>query len=390
MVTGTPGSGKTYYALRSIAEAADGGMPVATNVELRDDFAHKVARHHPIRWAIPGRRAAVEKRISKSVLVTDSLDDLMRVRVPGSKEERWLVVLDEAHGWLNARNWNAGDRERIIKWLSQHRKLGAKVLLISQDAENIDAQVRRLVEVEIRLRNLKNARVMGIPVSLGRNLMLAIWTWAGGQKMILRRQVMRLDWRRKLYNTHALPLSLDDDDTAPIWLPSDGSPAAGTAGAAKLTPAAAPGAVPAIARQDGGVTVAGIDVGPPLVSVPRPPELSAELVRAADPTTPHSSPSPAPATITGPRWAPAADLPRLPVPSSPPSVPERLAPPATAATSITSAAPPPPPESVPSAPGSGVSTVTTQDAERAPSRAPAPANDVMRARRGPGQSYRAR
>jgi adenosyl cobinamide kinase/adenosyl cobinamide phosphate guanylyltransferase len=316
MVTGTPGSGKTYYALRSIAEAADGGMPVATNVELADDFGRRVARHHPVRWMIPGRRGAVEKRINARVLVTDSLDELMRVRVPGSREERWLVVLDEAHGWLNARNWNAGDREKIIKWLSQHRKLGAKVLLISQDAENIDAQVRRLVEVEIRLRNLKNARVMGIPVSLGRNLMLAIWTWAGGQKMILRRQVMRLDWRRRLYNTHALPLALDGDDADTIWLPADGAPNAAAAAAPSATAAGAPD-VARVPVDPDGVTVAGIDVGPALVpvSVPAHLALGAELARAADPTTPLTSPQ------TPPPSRPIAPPPPvLPGPTAPPSM----------------------------------------------------------------------
>jgi Zonular occludens toxin (Zot) len=242
----------------------------------------------------------------------------MRVRVPGSKEERWLVVLDEAHGWLNARNWNAGDRDRIIKWLSQHRKLGAKVLLISQDAENIDAQVRRLVEVEIRLRNLKNARVAGIPISLGRNLMLAIWSWAGGQKMILRRQVMRLDWRRKLYNTHQLPLTLDDADADAIWLPSKDLPA-DAAGGARATAAAA--AAASVRDQDGPV-VAGIRVGRPLIDVPGV-QLAPELAtgdRASDRTQPNTPAVPAaeataaaiaPPDAPHPATAPAPSMPAV-------------------------------------------------------------------------------
>ena len=43
LVTGTPGAGKSYYAVRTALGALEAGKFVATNVQLTDDWAERYA-----------------------------------------------------------------------------------------------------------------------------------------------------------------------------------------------------------------------------------------------------------------------------------------------------------------------------------------------------------
>ena len=53
LVTGTPGAGKSYYAVRKMLDAVEGGRYVASNVALVDGWAESFARSHPLRWGFP-------------------------------------------------------------------------------------------------------------------------------------------------------------------------------------------------------------------------------------------------------------------------------------------------------------------------------------------------
>jgi hypothetical protein len=115
--------------------------------------------------------------------------------------------------------------------------------------------------------------------------------------MVMRRELFRLDWRRKLYDTHQLLHGVDDDaDGAAIWLPQDGNVAAGRGGTGAPGPATAVSPDPASEGQHAaGVTVAGIAVGPPLLPIPATaitpsfPEPKPTTPRA--PHTPGASPT---------------------------------------------------------------------------------------------------
>src|ERR1044072_5181264 len=89
-----------------------------------------------------------------------SLEELMKVRVRPEppfavpnrrgkmvvKEGCCVVILDEAHRWMNARSWSQQGREDILEWFALARKRGFEVYLIAQRAENLDVQVRELFE----------------------------------------------------------------------------------------------------------------------------------------------------------------------------------------------------------------------------------------------------
>lgn len=76
-----------------------------------------------------------------------------------------LYVIDEAHLFYSARQWKDLGRP-IVEYLSQHRKLGDTVLLISQHPHQIDKQLRLLVQDYTVLRNLSYEKV-GFFKSLG-------------------------------------------------------------------------------------------------------------------------------------------------------------------------------------------------------------------------------
>lgn len=218
LVTGPPGAGKSYYAIRKVADAIERGKCVATNVELAPDWAERIARRNPVRWLIPGRRQAIAREYRRRVCVSQDLEELLSIRLAGRGEGRGVMVLDEAHSWLNSRLWSSEDRLRLVRFFSRHRKLGWDVYLITQSADMIDKQVRVLFEYHVHLRNLRKARLFGVPVS-PVNLFVAIWAWhaAGGAR--LKTEVYLLGWQRRLYNTYQVLFEADEEVEGDLVLP---------------------------------------------------------------------------------------------------------------------------------------------------------------------------
>lgn len=243
LVTGTPGAGKSYYAVRKMLDALEGGRCVASNVALVEGWAESFARSHPVRRFIPGRRDALAREWEARSFVSHDLGELFRVRMPGRREGRGVMVLDEAHNWMNSRLWKDSDRLELVRFFSQHRKLGWDVYLISQDANNIDRQVRSLFEYHVTLRNLKRFKLAGVPL-LPVNLFLAIWKWNGAGGAVVKRETYRLNSTAKLYDTLATSHGLQDEAADAIWLPRPPAPSPAPApverGAGSRLSAAAP------------------------------------------------------------------------------------------------------------------------------------------------------
>jgi hypothetical protein len=224
-VTGPLGSGKSYYAVRKATEALEANKVVVTNFRMTPDWHERVVDRHPLRWLMPGRRKRLKARWRRSVKVVPDLKTLMRIRVDGEGEGRAVVVIDEAHVFMNARNWRDEDRMALVEWASASRKLGLEVYLVTQDLQSLDRQVRDRLTYHIELSNLKQFKVMGIPV-VPFNFFVAIWKYHGAGKAIVKRELYRLDWRARLYDT------MDLGTFASILNPAD---------AIRLpTPAAAP------------------------------------------------------------------------------------------------------------------------------------------------------
>jgi zona occludens toxin len=219
LVQGTPGSGKTYYACRRIDQAIAAGKVVVTNVQLAPDWAERIARGNP--WCRLNKRARARRaaRYRRQLLVIEDVDELLRVRVEGAGEGRWVAVLDEAAAFLNSRSWNDKHRGDLVRWFQRHRHYGADVYLIAQLAHTIDKQVRELFEESVRLKNLRNFKLMGVRI-FRRSRFVAIHTWNTKDQHVLRRESYGLSRRvARLYNTHQLASDLLADCPDALVLP---------------------------------------------------------------------------------------------------------------------------------------------------------------------------
>jgi hypothetical protein len=226
LVDGTPGAGKSYFAVRQVDAALAAGKVVVTNVPLSPDFAERAARAHPLR-RLSRRAVARRAELYRSrVLVTRSLEEVLRVRVAGAGEGRAVVVLDEAHRWLNSRMWGKDTgRADVIAWVSGHRHLGLDVFLISQHIEDIDKQVRNRVEYRVRLRNLRRVKVAGVRL-FPCNFFVAVSELVSAKnKPITGRDWYPLSKRvAGMYDTHGL--AGEDIPEDAIWLPRVPEPVA--------------------------------------------------------------------------------------------------------------------------------------------------------------------
>lgn len=209
--TAPPGGGKSYTSVNLIVEAILAGKCVAGNVELVPDWPERIAARHWPFWLRRFARRRFLEHARDRYHFTEDIKELFAIRLEGRGEGRGLMVLDEAHNWMNARSWSKEGRGDIVKFFSQHRKLGWDVELIAQDAEMIDKQVRVLAEYIAYGRNLKKAKWGGIRL-FPFNLFLVVVCWHASQRVVVDRKLFRLrKWVANLYDHEATFGGLESD-----------------------------------------------------------------------------------------------------------------------------------------------------------------------------------
>lgn len=140
--TGTPGSGKSLHATRNIVGWLEEGKNVIANFPIQ---VHKVKKNRGHFYFIDNEGITVP-------LLLQFSQTMHKPRQMGQT----LIVIDEASVKFNSRTWNAKDRLDFLSFFAQHRHYGFDVLLIQQNMNQIDSQIRALVEIEIHHRNAKN------------------------------------------------------------------------------------------------------------------------------------------------------------------------------------------------------------------------------------------
>ena len=214
LVTGPLGTGKSYYGVRKAVEAMERGKIVVTNFGMEADWVRQVVEHGKFRKGTFKLEERIE-RFERRYYRVDSLDELMKVRIDPVppfafdrgdgrmqlREGAGVVILDEAHRWMNARSWGQQGREEILVFFALARKLGFHVYLLAQRAENLDVQVRELFEDHIRLNNLrKSVRILGIPV-VPIDFFVATWKNHAYPDEVVKAERYRLRWIKRLYDT---------------------------------------------------------------------------------------------------------------------------------------------------------------------------------------------
>lgn len=142
---GRLGGGKTYHAVKRIVQYIANGGCVWCNIELNIPAITEYLRAR-YQWDLqPGQINTYDGEQIKQVY---------QFVPPGCPESPNLVILDEAHIYLNARDWAKADR-LFLEWMTHTRHLSVDVVMISQSLYNIDKQITRLVQYIWRFRDLQ-------------------------------------------------------------------------------------------------------------------------------------------------------------------------------------------------------------------------------------------
>lgn len=194
LYTGVPGSGKSLHAAQDVLDAIRcKSVTVIANFKCNESYFEK----------------GFMKRKDKGVFIYQpneklNASDLIKFsEIYYAKHEfsenGLLLVIDEAQLLFNSREWQGKDRAQWIYFFTNSRHFGYKVILITQLAEMLDKQIRSIVEIEIKHRNMANFGIFGKVLSLmcGGKLYACIGYYSGLKQRI---SVQYVFGRRHLYH----------------------------------------------------------------------------------------------------------------------------------------------------------------------------------------------
>ena len=142
-VEGVRGSGKTKIAVREIQIYLKAGQRVATNLDI--DIAKLCPDTKSVITRIPDQPRSLDLDALGKSYPELNPDD------PSTYDEKkfGLIVIDELLTSFNSRNWNDPDRLAVVSWMVQSRKLGWRLMLLCQDVDAVDKQLRETLLQEI-------------------------------------------------------------------------------------------------------------------------------------------------------------------------------------------------------------------------------------------------
>lgn len=138
---GTPGSGKSYEAVKKIVDNLRMGRKVYTNIEGLDD--KKCVE------AIKSIYNLGDYDLFKNLAF---LEDEKIKNFWEHVDEGALIVIDEAHKFFNVRDWQSEKNNKFAVWASTHRHHGYDVVLVTVDISRVDTSVRQLAEWTYRFK----------------------------------------------------------------------------------------------------------------------------------------------------------------------------------------------------------------------------------------------
>jgi len=191
---GRLGGGKTYHAVKRMVKYLASGGVVCSNIALKMDAVAAYLRTC-YSW---------EYQEGQYIFLEDEkINQFYRHTPSGTPECPSLVVIDEAHIWLNARDWANVLREMLI-FLTQSRKCFTDIIFISQSALNIDKQIMRLVQYVWRFRDLKKLKIAELGIGWPLNQFLVAQYDYDGKTLLDKKFELKDKQIYPLYNTHEL------------------------------------------------------------------------------------------------------------------------------------------------------------------------------------------
>lgn len=198
LYSGTPGSGKSLHAARRIITTLKAGKTIIANFPINMDyFKNKHTGNRP-------KKLGKFEYVQNQDLTVPFLKRYSRDNLKHFRESQCLVVIDECAVIFNPRTAKE-DRQEWVTFLTQHRKYGYDLLLISQSDCLIDRQIRPMIETEYKHRALSNYGIWGWVLSL----VIGKWFWVNsywyGCRMRLGSDVFRFNKKEaKIYDSFRL------------------------------------------------------------------------------------------------------------------------------------------------------------------------------------------
>lgn len=147
LYSGTPGSGKSYHVIVLILKILATGRLVVANFPM--NFTEKQKkRGYAERYTYMDNNDITVRSLLMYAIKNGMLNK--------GKESQCLVVIDEAGGRYNCRDFKDSDRKEWIDFFSQHRKFGFDFVLVAQQDRMLDRQIRGYLEYEKKHRKVNN------------------------------------------------------------------------------------------------------------------------------------------------------------------------------------------------------------------------------------------
>jgi len=192
---GRLGGGKTYSATFRAEDHFARGGHLYTNIELRPD-------EWPGFMESQGYVGFSTEQIH--FIKSEEISRFYEVTPVGEKDCPTLVIVDEAHIWLDQRAFNKKELDQLFFFLTQSRKQNTDVIFISQNRKNLDARIGRLVQYVWTFRDMRRWR---LPVFYVKwpfpHLVQNCWDY-DGKTLLLKKWLVWDERRYKLYNTDAM------------------------------------------------------------------------------------------------------------------------------------------------------------------------------------------
>lgn len=211
--SGLPGSGKSLHCAKMIDQYHRKGKNVIANFEVNLHFWDGVKVKDNAFLHAP----ALIQELSNNELTIEYLLDFAdkyheRNEIGQIKEKQTLLIIDECQTMFNSRSWNQKGRSEWVIFFTQHRKFGYTIILVSQNKNLIDKQIRGVFEFDYEHRNVKNFKLFGFFLSLlcGGNFFIIPVKWMTNGKqdhtefMFASRKYYKLYDSYKIFDTKAL------------------------------------------------------------------------------------------------------------------------------------------------------------------------------------------
>lgn len=188
LYSGTPGSGKSYHALKDIL----------AKVKRKEN--NKVIANFPVDC---GKYQSNFIYKDNTEITISYLVQFARDNHKIGIENQTLVVIDEAGVKFNCRDGFSGTTSKIrmewLKFFAQHRKLGYNFILVAQSDKQLDKQIRLNLEYDVIHKKINNF-FWFLPITT----FLAVSRWYG-QKMKVGHEVIIFSKRvARKYDSYAM------------------------------------------------------------------------------------------------------------------------------------------------------------------------------------------